>query len=57
MPPIVMPIPIAVRIVMVVPVLRNKTGQRTELVLSDPIRAYLIAKNDHDAHGMLACFR
>jgi hypothetical protein len=37
-------------------ILRNKTGQRTELALSDPIRAYLIAKNDHDVHGMLACF-
>jgi SnoaL-like domain len=37
-------------------ILRNKASQRTELALSDPIRAYLIAKNNHNAHGMLACF-
>lgn len=37
-------------------ILRNKTSQRPELVLSDPIQAYLIAKNNSDVHGMLACF-
>ena len=37
-------------------ILRNKTGQRTELALSHPIQAYLIAKNNSDVHDMLACF-
>jgi SnoaL-like domain len=37
-------------------ILRNKTGPRTELALSDPIQAYLIAKNNYDPNGMLACF-
>jgi hypothetical protein len=37
-------------------ILRNKTSQQTGLALSDSIQAYLIAKNNHDVHGMLACF-
>ena len=37
-------------------ILRNKTSQQTGLALSDPIQAYLTAKNNHDVHGMLACF-
>jgi len=37
-------------------ILRNKTSQQTGLALNDPIGAYLIAKNNYDATGMLACF-
>jgi hypothetical protein len=37
-------------------ILRNKTSQQTGLALSDSIQVYLIAKNNHDVHGMLACF-
>jgi SnoaL-like domain len=37
-------------------ILRNKTSQQTGLALSGSIQAYLTAKNNHDVHGMLACF-
>jgi SnoaL-like domain len=37
-------------------ILRNKTSQQTGLALGDPIQAYLLAKNNYDPNGMLACF-
>ena len=37
-------------------ILRNKTSQQTGLALSDPIQAYLLAKNNYDPNGVLACF-